>query len=77
MYSEWINWKFFYFLFNCLEGGERYVFYRGRIIDFESMCGGVLCFENFKEIKCGYFKCYRECVLGMWLFWSFCEGLCE
>lgn len=53
------------------------MFYRGRIIEIESMCGGVLCFENFKEIKCGYFKCYRECVLGMWLFWSFCEGLCE
>lgn len=77
LYSEWTNWKFLYFSFNCSEGGERYVFHRGRTIETESTCGGVSCSENLKEIKCGHLKCYRECVLGMWSFWSSCVGPCE
>lgn len=78
IYSDWTKWKFLYFSFNCSEGGERYVFRRSRAIVVESACGGESCrMDSLDDIKCGHLKCHRECVLGMWSFWSVCEGPCE
>ncbi|XP_041351068.1 protocadherin Fat 4-like [Gigantopelta aegis] len=75
-YSPWGPWNCYCTGTQCKEPGERNSCTRIRQQITFPKCGGY-CGYNTIEENCDVLCCFRDCILGIWSPWSFCEAQCE